>query len=469
MENIPGFGFRFHPTDEELITHYLSKRSQMATSMPGQLTVEIKVKMECYAMVSVGDAAYQEDEPSPFTIEVGNEGLHVSLADPTDHQDDSRRSGSGSGRGPPSDIGQDSRVQTSIGRGRGRGRFQSMQHRQEDHIPPAPPERGLTLSRPPPPSAIQRPAIRPAPFELPSRPASRPWLIEGTLDLQRDALSPPTEQLISTGLAELASMTRQYKNSTPSLALITLHLPHMQVSKKLGRNCTSLELYLHVHTKKHDGQTFIDARSERVNAEIQRMREEISQSAEEAGDDPHVDETDLYYKFIGVDHKGRVYGLGSTGRRYNDPGASSSQGPSSQDFATLQSNVSRLTSIVEDQQNQIQTQHEQIALLQSMLMQSMRGGHPGASSSHPPPPLPPPPPPPPPRLRLRPPPPPCPSHQETLTPPTAVPTPALDANDVYLLRMYEPEDEEETNLPLQQEWIDALSDTHPLPRPDRDN
>ncbi|KAK9110174.1 hypothetical protein Sjap_018234 [Stephania japonica] len=61
------------------------------------------------------------------------------------------------------------------------------------------------------------------------------------------------------------------------------------------------------------------------------------------------------------------------------------------------------------------------------------------------------------------------SHQETLTPPTVVPTPALDANDVYRPRMYKPEDEEQTNLPLQQEWIDALSDTHPLPRPDRDN
>ncbi|KAK9130139.1 hypothetical protein Sjap_010626 [Stephania japonica] len=54
------------------------------------------------------------------------------------------------------------------------------------------------------------------------------------------------------------------------------------------------------------------------------------------------------------------------------------KGPSSQDFATLQSNVSHLTSIVEDQQNQIQTQHDQIALLQSMLMQSMRGGYPGS-------------------------------------------------------------------------------------------
>ncbi|KAK9123653.1 hypothetical protein Sjap_013255 [Stephania japonica] len=86
------------------------------------------------------------------------------------------------------------------------------------------------------------------------------------------------------------------------------------------------------------------ARSWGGTAEIQRMREEMSQSAEEAGDDPHVDETDLYYKVVGVDHKGRVYGLGSTGRRYNDPGASSSQGPPSQDFATLQSNVSRCLS-----------------------------------------------------------------------------------------------------------------------------
>ncbi|KAK9091542.1 hypothetical protein Sjap_024719 [Stephania japonica] len=83
------------------------------------------------------------------------------------------------------------------------------------------------------------------------------------------------------------------------------------------------------------------------------MREEMSQSPEEVGDDPHVDETYLYYKVVSVDHRGRVYGLGSMGRRYNDPCASSSQGPSTQDFATLQFNVSCLTSIVEDQQNQI--------------------------------------------------------------------------------------------------------------------
>ncbi|KAK9085151.1 hypothetical protein Sjap_025562 [Stephania japonica] len=44
------------------------------------------------------------------------------------------------------------------------------------------------------------------------------------------------------------------------------------LSKKLGRDCTPLELYLHVHTKKHDGQTFIDARSERVNFDKEKVR-----------------------------------------------------------------------------------------------------------------------------------------------------------------------------------------------------
>ncbi|KAK9123552.1 hypothetical protein Sjap_013154 [Stephania japonica] len=129
-------------------------------------------------------------------------------------------------------------------------------------------------------------------------------------------------------------------------------------------------------------------------AKIQRMREEMSQSAEEAGEDPH------------------------------------------------------------DQQNQIQMQQDQIALLQSMLIQSMGGGHTERARLD---------------LHLHLHPPPYPFHQETPTPPTTVPTQALDANDVYNPRMYEPEDEKQTNIgPLQQEWIDAFFDTHPLPRPDRD-
>ncbi|KAK9154407.1 hypothetical protein Sjap_001887 [Stephania japonica] len=186
--------------------------------MPGQLLQLVTLLFSFSILkVSVGDAAYLEDEPTLFTIEI------IKITN--------RRSGSGSGCGPPSDIGQGSHVQTSIGRGHGRGRVQSMQHqpRQEDHILPAPPEHGLNLSRQPPPSVIRRLAIRQTLFRPPSCPASRPRLTEGTLDLRRDALSPSTEQLISTGLAELASMTRQSQNSTHPLALITLHLPRMRV------------------------------------------------------------------------------------------------------------------------------------------------------------------------------------------------------------------------------------------------
>ncbi|KAK9131241.1 hypothetical protein Sjap_011728 [Stephania japonica] len=193
--------------------------------------------------------------------------------------------------------------------------------------------------------------------------------------------------------SKIASSNRQTEKGGPGTGVskhtggsIPFLVHEERLSKELGRDCTPLELYFHVHTKKHDGQTFIDARSKRVN------------ETKEAGGLPDT------------------FGLPSLGQKQ---------------------------------------------------MNSMRGGHPEASSSHPP--LPPPPPPPPPRPRPRPRPPPRPSHQETLTPPTVVPTPALDANDIYRPRMYEPEDEEETNLPLRQEWVDALSDTHPLPRPDKDN
>ncbi|KAK9109767.1 hypothetical protein Sjap_017827 [Stephania japonica] len=115
-------------------------------------------------------------------------------------------------------IGQGGRVQTSIGRGCGRGRVQNLQHqpRQEDHIPPAPPEHGFALIRPPPLSVIRRPTIRPAPFGPSSRPALRPQLTDGTLDFRRDTPSPPLSNSSLTGLAELASMSKLSQNSTLS-------------------------------------------------------------------------------------------------------------------------------------------------------------------------------------------------------------------------------------------------------------
>ncbi|KAK9157759.1 hypothetical protein Scep_004333 [Stephania cephalantha] len=86
------------------------------------------------------------------------------------------------------------------------------------------------------------------------------------------------------------------------------------------------ELYLHLHTVNHDGMTFIDTRSERFYDRLQRRRQELTQ----ATPDQSVDDEAVYLNVAGECPKGRVYGLGSLGRkkrRYADPGASTSQMP----------------------------------------------------------------------------------------------------------------------------------------------
>ncbi|KAK9157678.1 hypothetical protein Scep_004252 [Stephania cephalantha] len=86
------------------------------------------------------------------------------------------------------------------------------------------------------------------------------------------------------------------------------------------------EVYLHLHIVNHDGVTFIDTRSERFYAKLQRRRLELTQ----ATPDQEVDDEAVYLNVAGECPKGRVYGLGSLGRkkrRYADPGASTSQMP----------------------------------------------------------------------------------------------------------------------------------------------
>ncbi|KAK9100656.1 hypothetical protein Scep_024086 [Stephania cephalantha] len=89
---------------------------------------------------------------------------------------------------------------------------------------------------------------------------------------------------------------------------------------------TPNDVFLHVHTKDHDGVTFIDNRSARFHADLMRRREEHTQ----ATPDRPIDEKQIYYDVAGVCSKGRVYGLGSLAnkkRRYEDHGASTSQEP----------------------------------------------------------------------------------------------------------------------------------------------
>ncbi|KAK9091504.1 hypothetical protein Sjap_024681 [Stephania japonica] len=67
------------------------------------------------------------------------------------------------------------------------------------------------------------------------------------------------------------------------------------------------ELYLHLHTVNHDRMTFIDTRSER----LRRRCRELTR----ATPDQSVDDEAVYLNVAGECPKGRVYGLGSLGRK----------------------------------------------------------------------------------------------------------------------------------------------------------
>ncbi|KAK9132412.1 hypothetical protein Scep_011940 [Stephania cephalantha] len=89
---------------------------------------------------------------------------------------------------------------------------------------------------------------------------------------------------------------------------------------------TPNDVFLHVHTKDHDGVTFIDNRSAQFHAKLVRRREEHTQAT------PYhlIDKEQLYYDAAGVCPIGRVYGFGLLARktrRYADPSSSTSQEP----------------------------------------------------------------------------------------------------------------------------------------------
>ncbi|KAK9105830.1 hypothetical protein Scep_022674 [Stephania cephalantha] len=70
--------------------------------------------------------------------------------------------------------------------------------------------------------------------------------------------------------------------------------------------------------------TFIDTRSERFYDRLQSRRQEVTQATPEQS----VDDEAVYLNVAGESSKGRVYGLGSVGRkkrRYGAPGASTSR------------------------------------------------------------------------------------------------------------------------------------------------
>ncbi|KAK9120615.1 hypothetical protein Syun_018232 [Stephania yunnanensis] len=68
------------------------------------------------------------------------------------------------------------------------------------------------------------------------------------------------------------------------------------------------DLYLHLHTVNHDRTTFIDTRSERIGSER-------TSGGDPATPEQSVDDEAVYLNVAGESSKGRVYGLGSVGRK----------------------------------------------------------------------------------------------------------------------------------------------------------
>ncbi|KAK9166753.1 hypothetical protein Scep_001944 [Stephania cephalantha] len=101
--------------------------------------------------------------------------------------------------------------------------------------------------------------------------------------------------------------------------------PHIALNEDEDDKVTPNDVFLHVHTKDHDGVTFIDSRSSRfyVTVKLVRRREQHTQDTP----DQSIDEEQLYYDAAEECPKGRVYGLGSLAKRNRryDPGASTSR------------------------------------------------------------------------------------------------------------------------------------------------
>ncbi|KAK9126173.1 hypothetical protein Scep_015019 [Stephania cephalantha] len=120
--------------------------------------------------------------------------------------------------------------------------------------------------------------------------------------------------------------------------------------------------------------TFIDTISERFYDRLQRRRLELTQATQ----DQSVDDEAVYLNVAGECPKGRVYGLGSLGRkkmRYANPGASMSQMPEMVPRAEFD--------IVAEQLRKV------MAFMHQHLGMTMDGA--GLSQPRPPPPPPPPP------------------------------------------------------------------------------
>ncbi|WCJ18490.1 DNA-binding bromodomain-containing protein [Euphorbia peplus] len=89
------------------------------------------------------------------------------------------------------------------------------------------------------------------------------------------------------------------------------HLEHRKrLAEQLGRDPTPHELFVYTHTRKHDGQSFVDQRAKEVHERAELIREQMAQKSST------VDESKVFLEAAGGKRRSRVYGLGSEGPEY---------------------------------------------------------------------------------------------------------------------------------------------------------
>ncbi|KAK9119232.1 hypothetical protein Scep_017325 [Stephania cephalantha] len=157
------------------------------------------------------------------------------------------------------------------------------------------------------------------------------------------------------------------------------------LEKKLQHCPICKEMFRHLHTHGHDGQTFIDQRFAKIDAELTRRLEEMSTQTP----DTSIDEDAVYLEVV-LEVKGRVYGLGSQGyhRSISLGETSSSRGPAfrtheleelQQDHQRLQETLlkERMEKQEQMQRDKMERQEEnremqdQFARMEALLMQHL--------------------------------------------------------------------------------------------------
>ncbi|KDP45606.1 hypothetical protein JCGZ_17213 [Jatropha curcas] len=82
------------------------------------------------------------------------------------------------------------------------------------------------------------------------------------------------------------------------------------LAEKYGREPTPMEVFTYIHTKDHDGHTFVDRCVISISENYSTAHKRIVSSQAGSEAEPRIDELALYLEAAGGKKKGKVYGIG---------------------------------------------------------------------------------------------------------------------------------------------------------------